>query len=121
MNKSPMILLVCGGRDYKDAEQAFRALDRVLEHRQVALVVSGGANGADSLAKEWAMRRGICFCEYPANWTFYGKSAGHLRNSAMIRHLPVDGVLAFPGGRGTANMVQQAKERGIQVLELKEK
>jgi hypothetical protein len=29
-----------------------------------------------------------------------------------------DLVVAFPGGRGTANMVRQARERGFEILEV---
>jgi len=29
-----------------------------------------------------------------------------------------DLVLAFPGGRGTANMVKQAREQGVEVREV---
>jgi hypothetical protein len=29
-----------------------------------------------------------------------------------------DLVLAFPGGRGTANMMRQARERGVRVVEV---
>jgi hypothetical protein len=29
-----------------------------------------------------------------------------------------DLVVAFPGGRGTANMIHQARERGFEVLEV---
>jgi ABC-type Fe3+-hydroxamate transport system substrate-binding protein len=46
----------------------------------------------------------------------YGPSAGPIRNGRMLEYKP-DLVIAFPGGRGTANMVKQARKAGIAVVE----
>lgn len=40
------------------------------------------------------------------------EGAGPIRNSFMLALGP-DLVLAFPGGRGTADMVRQASEAGV--------
>lgn len=42
------------------------------------------------------------------------KAAGHIRNKQML-DTGIDVVIAFPGGRGTANMVKIAKEANVQV------
>ena len=76
------------------------------------------APGADRLARRWAEKRGIHFAEVPALWDFYGRqAAGPLRNVAMAFLMP-DLVVAFPGGSGTASMVQIARQRAIEVIEV---
>lgn len=55
----------------------------------------------------------------PANWDVFDRRAGPVRNSWMLDLKP-DLVIAFPGGRGTQNMVEQAKKRGIKVMTVEE-
>jgi hypothetical protein len=38
----------------------------------------------------------------------------------MLMEGKPDLVVAFPGGRGTANMIEQARKAGVEVLEIKE-
>lgn len=114
-----MKLLVCGGRDYKDRERVFDVLDRFHGKTKITVLIHGNANGADSLADEWAQSRGVQPARCPALWAYYHKSnpkaAGAIRNKAMLTLAP-DQVIAFPGGRGTENMIRLAKEAGIHVL-----
>jgi hypothetical protein len=111
-----MRLLVCGGRDYTDRATVFAVLDRVHAHRPITCLVHGAARGADSLGAAWAISRGIHTEPHPADWLRLGKAAGPLRNAEMLA-TGVDGVLAFPGGRGTAHMVRIAREAGVPVWE----
>lgn len=109
------VVLVCGGRDYADEDRVREVLDEVCP----LLVVEGGALGADRLARDWAANTGVHFATVPALWGSYARSAGYLRNAAML-HLKPDLVVAFPGGRGTADMVRQARKAGVEVLEIRE-
>lgn len=109
-----MILLVCGGREYDDKARVYDALDRVHAKHGVDLVIEGDGTGADRLAGLWAMERGIHTAKVAALWGKHGRSAGPKRNRAM-RLLKPDAVVAFPGGRGTADMVNVATEAGIPV------
>ncbi len=47
-------------------------------------IVSGGARGADTLAREYAEINGLKFIEFKARWDLYGKSAGFKRNKTMV-------------------------------------
>jgi hypothetical protein len=109
-----MRLLVCGGREFVYRPAVFAALDRAHAKRTVTVLVHGAARGADSLAGEWARARGIAEERHPANWERDGKRAGPIRNAEMLA-TGIDGVVAFPGGRGTAHMVQIAREAGVPV------
>jgi predicted polyphosphate/ATP-dependent NAD kinase len=101
-----MRALVCGGRDYSDAITLFRVLDQW--HKPVTVVIQGDARGADTLAAQWALSRKIKQLPFPADWKGFGKNAGAIRNRQMIEEGKPDLVIAFPGGKGTTNMINQA-------------
>ena len=111
-----MRLLVAGSRDLTDRAQVFRVLDWVHARTPVSVLIQGGARGADSLAKEWAESRGVPVESFPADWGKHGKRAGPLRNARMLREGCPDLVVAFSGGRGTADMVRQAEAAGVRVI-----
>jgi len=114
---SGLRVLVCGGRDFADANLLWQRLEYAQElHGKIAVIIHGGATGADSLAAEWANRERIKAICFNANWRKYGKRAGPLRNQRMIDEGKPDLVVALPGGRGTADMVGRAKNAGIGVL-----
>lgn len=111
------VVLVCGGRDYQDWETVKDTLDAEYQRKPITLIVHGAARGADKLAARWALRKGVHAAAVAALWAFYGYAAGPYRNRAMLKLKP-DVVYAFPGGKGTANMVQQARDAGIPVVEV---
>ena len=114
-----MRILVCGGRDYADQDTVFATLDNVVEiFGEITGVIHGAAKGADSLAGKWANDRNIAELKYPADWAKYGKRAGYLRNQEMLDKGKPDFVVAFPGGRGTAMMVDIATKAGVSVWEV---
>lgn len=113
-----MRVLVCGGRDYVDAIAVAAHLDALLREAayDTLVVIQGGATGADQMARDWCARNGVPYDNYPADWTAHRKAAGPLRNQRMIDHGKPDQVLAFPGGKGTADMVRRARRAGLPVL-----
>lgn len=108
-----MRVLVCGGRDYADRSGLYAALDAL--DPKPTTIISGMASGADQLAWYWARSRNVPVLEFPANWREHGKAAGPLRNERMLTEGRPDMVMAFPGGRGTADMKRRAKKAGIEV------
>jgi len=113
-----MKVVVCGGRDFRGPGQVWRALDRLhAEHRFTDLMQGGCPTGVDRFAKEWrATKPEIRGWQCDADWVNDGPSAGPRRNARMIEWKP-DLVIAFPGGRGTADMVRQAWAAGIVVAD----
>lgn len=111
-----MRVLVCGGRNYEHAERLFGVLDSLPQ--RPTTIVHGGARGADWLAGRWAYYAEVDVEVYAADWA-RGKRAGPERNQRMIESKP-DLVVAFPGGRGTADMVRRAKAAGIPIVEVEE-
>lgn len=109
-------VLVCGGRDFTDVAGLRSALDRLRSEVPFARVIAGGARGADTFAAEWAVARGISADVFMADWEGMGSKAGPIRNQRMLDEGKPDLVVAFPGGRGTADMVRRAQEAGIEVI-----
>lgn len=103
-----------GGRDFADREAVYRALDRLNSLRRIVELIEGGAPGADRMAADWAAERLVKLTEVRAEWDRYGPSAGPKRNRKMLELKP-DGVVAFPGGRGTMDMIRAATEAGVPV------
>lgn len=109
-----MRIIVCGGRDYNNREHVFGVLHNLAEAHGWLHIIEGGATGADRLAREWAQTHYHGLVTIEADWR-QGNRAGPIRNLKMIISGKPDMVIAFPGGRGTADMVRQAKEAGISV------
>lgn len=110
-----MKLLVCGGRDFTDQERLFRELDKLHKASGIKVVINGGAGGADALSSAWARTNGVERMVFKADWGLHGKAAGPIRNQEMLDVASPDYVVAFPGGRGTADMIRRAINAGIPV------
>jgi hypothetical protein len=110
-----MRIIVCGGRDFRDRRAVFDALDLLHSKRGIDFLMQGAADGADYLAWQWANERGIPCGSYSAQWDVHGRRAGPIRNQEMIDEGEPDGVVAFPGGRGTADMIARAEKVGLKV------
>lgn len=114
-----MRVLVCGGRDYDDSRRVYAVLDKLHAEAGILRLIEGGAQGADRLARDWANNIGGVRVEtFEADWEHHGKFAGPMRNSRMLAEGRPDVVVAFPGGRGTADMVRKARREGVKVVEI---
>jgi hypothetical protein len=114
-----MRILVCGGRDFYNRERVYKALSALHAKKPITVLIHGDAAGADRLGRDWAKIVGVEILAFPANWELYGKRAGSVRNRKMLREGLPDLVVAFPGGRGTADMVLAAREAGVRVWDLR--
>jgi len=113
-------VLVCGGRDFGDTEAVYAALEAINAKQKITFIVTGDATGADVRAKWWAHNR--CaggYAIYHAPWPLRGLIAGPIRNQRMLDDNPdIALVVAFPGGKGTADMVRRARKKGIEIKEI---
>jgi len=103
-----MKLAIVGSRDFNDYE----FLKRIIAHHPCTQIISGGARGADALAKRYATEHGIPIQECMPNWEVYGKSAGFLRNEQIVK--ACDELVAFWDGksRGTKHSLTLAENAG---------
>lgn len=120
-----MRVLVCGGRDFADKAALNEAMDRLRGELGITHVITGAQRkydretkrwlGADYHAEEWARSRCLWYTGLAANWDKHGPAAGPKRNRTMLTISP-EAVIAFPGGKGTADMIAAATEAGIRVI-----
>jgi hypothetical protein len=124
MDGNEFRVLVCGGRDYSDSVRLRRVLDAVHEGvrnaGKVLVIIHGNARGADLLADQYARERSLKVLSFPADWSNHGRSAGPIRNKLMLTSGQPHVIIAFRGGKGTADMIRQGKKAGIPVYEVKE-
>ena len=119
MKDATIRVLVCGGRDYDNYARLYHALDDIQDERgEFACVITGDAMGADHWAESWAYMQKVRHLKFAADWIGYGKKAGPLRNQIMLEEGKPDLVVAFPGGRGTADMTRRAKAAGVEIIEI---
>lgn len=121
-----MKVIVAGGRDFSDYELVKLILDA--RKAKITEVVSGACPrrwnkqkrlwvGADYFGELWACENGIPVRLFPADWRPNGKldrRAGHKRNEQMAQY--ADALVAFPGGNGTADMINRAVVHGLKRL-----
>ena len=125
-----MRIAVIGSRTFTDYDLLKHTLDQIDDKD---LIISGGARGADSLAREYALENNITYCEFQADWSDlshpearvktnrygqkYDANAGFRRNIFIVDQ--ADLVVAFHNGSpGTAHSLRIAKQMGKNILEI---
>lgn len=111
-------VLVCGGRHYQNFRRVFEVLNAQNKHYPISCIINGGCAGADTFAADWAKAGPILCQTFKADWYAHGDAAGPIRNQQMLDEGKPDLVIAFPGGRGTADMLRRARAAGIAVQEV---
>lgn len=78
-------------------------------------IVSGGAKGVDTSAREYALSHGIKLTEFMPEYTRFGRSAPLKRNISIIEYADI--VLAFWDGksRGTKFVIDNCRKLGVEV------
>ena len=103
-------VVVAGGRNFNNYQLLNEKLDKILKNKMPNVtIISGTAKGADRLGELYAQHHNIALQQYPANWDFFGRRAGYLRNIQMAE--AADAVIVFWDGesRGTKMMIDIAK------------
>jgi len=121
-----VIVLVCGGRGFTDKQFFNRYMDNFHWTNEITKIVHGNCpSGADQLAEEWATVNRIQCKPYNADWEKHAppdsrhkNPAGMIRNREMLDSEHPDIVIAFPGHNGTKDMVDYAKSKNVDVLEV---
>ena len=120
-------IIICGGRHFKDYEQLESTMNDVMSKiapwRDVVEIVSGHCEGADQLGELYAKKHGLPCKVIPAQWEKYGRSAGPIRNSEMIKYaaeaeMPVVVAFRSPRTKGTNDTVKKATKQGFKVFEV---
>ena len=82
----------------------------------ITTVFSGVAEGVDFLGEMWAKKEKVEVQLFHADWDRLGKRAGYERNKDMVTL--ADGLICLHNGsRGSADVMRQARAKGIPVVE----
>lgn len=81
----------------------------------VTEIVSGGAKGIDTCAREYAVKHGIKLTEFLPEYKVYGRAAPIMRNQQIVDYADI--VIAFWDGksRGTQNVINTCKKKNKKV------
>jgi hypothetical protein len=118
-----VVIVAAGGRDLVwPQERIASALLQRSGGRAVHLLLHGGARGADQAIGRAGHRLGWRVQTLAADWRRNGRAAGPIRNRLLLEQALVEAqahtspafcasvlVIAFPGGAGTASLVQQVR------------
>ena len=101
-----MIVAIIGSRDLWVADFENYLPEGVSE------IVSGGARGIDTAARQYAKEKGIKLTEFFPDYATFGNRAPLLRNLEIIDYC--DMVLAFWDGqsRGTRFVIENCRKKG---------
>lgn len=101
------IVCINGSRTIKELD-----LDRFIDYTHVGGVVTGGAQGVDTIAEKWAKRHELEWVCYLPQWDIYGKKAGLVRNKDMVDFCDI--LISFWDGKskGTLYTIEYAKSIG---------
>lgn len=114
-----MKVIVSGGRYFSEVSLLWLTLDAIHSDRSISVLIEGASDdvtgpyvGADYWGRQWALSRYVAPVSVHADWKKFGRVAGPMRNAQMSKHDP-ELVIAFPGGKGTDDMVRKAKSANI--------
>jgi len=115
-----MKILVCGDRYWSNRAYLEGILDGLHKEYGPYTIIEGEARGADRMAGDFGMKRGLPVEPYPAEWNTYGRSAGPIRNAKMLKEGKPDLVVAFHNhlgqSKGTRHMLEIAHKAGVSVM-----
>jgi len=112
-----VVLAIVGSRSYNNYNHFSIHLKHYLETYKLKIdrIVSGGANGIDTLAQKYATEHKIPITIHYADWARWGRSAGPMRNQLIIND--ATHLVAFPDSKsiGTWDSVNKAKKKHIPI------
>lgn len=108
-----MKTIIAGSRTITDYDVVLEVIKK--SNLEITEVVSGVAQGVDTLGITYAYNNDIPIAQFPANWNKHGKSAGYIRNVEMAQY--ADALIAVWDGKskGTKNMIEIANKRNLKV------
>lgn len=111
-----MRLAVIGTKKFNDFNFLSNTLKKITN---IDLIISGGAIGTDSLAKQFATQNQIKFLQFPPDYKKFGDKAKHIRDKLIVGEC--DELIAFWDGEceGTKYTMDHAKQLGKSIKIIK--
>lgn len=79
-------------------------------------IISGGARGADTLAREYAQKNNIKLTEFLPEYDIYKRSAPLRRNIRIIESADIVVALWDGHSRGTKHVIDSCRSRNIKII-----
>lgn len=113
-----MKVAIVGYRKFKDYQSFEKSVNEIFTCNDISPyeIVSGGAEGADTLAEIYANEYCIPLTIFRAEWNKYGRSAGPKRNKLIVDRADV--IIAFLSNesKGTVSTINLAKNANKRVF-----
>jgi len=103
-----MRLAIVGSRRFNNYDSFEKTIFKNYKIENITEIISGGAEGADTLAEAFAIKYSIPMSIFTPEWDLYGEYAVYMRNILIIDS--ADEVLAFWDGlsKGTKHLIELA-------------
>ena len=83
----------------------------------ISEIVSGCADGADTLGEKWARENGVPVVHFPPDYgTFGRKNAPKIRNTEMAEYAEALIAVSYGDTPGTADMIAKARAKKLRVF-----
>lgn len=114
-----MKLAIVGSREFENYDLLCTEVEKTKQTQTIELIISGGAKGADTLAKRYAALNHIPLMEFKPDYNRFGRNAPVQRNTLIVEN--ADWVLAFvtPTSRGTWDAIRKAEKMLKKVIAVK--
>lgn len=111
-----MRLAIVGSREFENYDLVCAEVAKIQQTQKIDLIVSGGAKGADTLAKKFAAKKRIPLMEFLPDYDRYGRGAPLQRNTLIVKNSDV--VLAFVAAtsKGTWDTIRKARAARKKVI-----
>lgn len=103
-HRPPVRMAIVGSRDFP----YLWMVSRYLDEKRPDEVVSGGAKGVDTAAEHWAVKNGVPFKLFPADWNRHGRGAGFARNQQIVDYATDVVAFQYNKSNGTADTITKA-------------
>jgi hypothetical protein len=106
-----MKLAIVGTRTFNDYELMKSKLSDL---PGIDLIISGGAEGADTLARRYAKEHNIEMIDFLPDWDKYGNAAGPIRNEMIVKactHIVLFWDGESPGTKSSLEFAKKHKKR----------
>jgi hypothetical protein len=108
-----MRTIIAGSRTISDVAELELAIKN--SGFVITEVISGGAQGVDSLGIAWANANALPLTIVMAEWDVHGKAAGPIRNAEMAEIADAL-ILVWDGlSRGSGDMLSRAVAKGLKI------
>lgn len=114
-----MKTIIAGSRSIDDEEKVYDAIEKARDNGfNIPEVVSGKAEGVDTIGEKWAEKNSVDIKEFPYEQFSQqdGKPAPLVRNDKMAEYAE-QAVIVWNGeSNGTEYMIQKAREENLEVF-----